>query len=119
MTVCCSGCLIIKTLNSMMYSAPCSLSKFLRTWKTVEVKGIFPHGYYSTIEEMEIIPFPPKSAFFDNIKKKEVDDQLYESIKSDYDRRINLPETDPGKFWNMKCYLKHYNLLGEFNFRFK
>ena len=97
----------------MNYSAPCSLSKFLRTWKTVEVKGIFPHGYYSTVEELDTRCFPPKSAFYDNIKKQEVDHDLYEQVKSDYIRRLNLPETDPDKFKSMKCFLKHYNLLGE------
>ena len=98
----------------MIYSAPCPLSKFLKTWKADEVKGIFPHGYYNTIEDLNTVSFPPKSAFSDNIKKKEVDDDLYEKVKSDYIRRLNLPDTDQNKFKSMKCYLKHYNLLGYF-----
>ena len=96
-----------------MYSAPCPLSKFLKTWKTDEIKGIFCHGYFSKIEDLEIVEFPPKSAFFDSIKQQEVDDQLYTEVKSEYQRRLALPVGHPDKFRNMKCYLKYYNLLGK------
>ena len=103
----------MKPRNRMSFSAPCSLSKFLRTWKTNEVKGIFPHGYYNKVEDLISVTFPEKAAFFDSIKKKNVDSELYDRVKSDYTRRLSLPEADPDKFWNMKCFLKHYNLLGK------
>ena len=97
----------------MMYSAPCTLSKFLKTWKTNEVKGIFCHGYFSKVEELEIVDFPPRSAFYDNIKRQDVDDDLYNSTKNLYESRLALPADHPDKFYNMKCFLKYYNLLGK------
>ena len=106
--------LCFETLHSMSYSAPCPLSSFLRQWKTKEIKGIFPHGYYSKIEELETTEFPPKEAFFDSIKNKKVDENLYNEVKTEYERRLLLPENDPYRFRNMKCYLKYYNLLGRF-----
>ena len=96
----------------MNYSAPCSLSKFLKTWKTVEVKGIFPHGYYASIEELDTKCFPPESAFFDSIRRKDVDKKLYQEVKMEYERRLSLPDDHKDKFFNMKSYLEHYNLLG-------
>ena len=98
----------------MSYSAPCTLSKFLKTWKAKEAKGIFPHGYYSRIEELDTKIFPPKTAFFDSIKRKEIDDQLYHDVKNEYERRLSLPDHHEDKFHNMKSYLENYNMLGWF-----
>ena len=103
----------LKPCHRMNYSAPCPLSSFLRQWKTDEVKGIFPHGYYSKIEDLETTIFPPKEAFFDCIKNKKVDEKLYNEVKTEYERRLTLSENDPDRFQNMKCYLKYYNLLGK------
>ena len=98
----------------MLYTAPCPLSKLFKTWKVPEAKGIFPHGYYSDIEELQQVTFPPKSAFFDSIKQRDIDDNLYDQVKQEYDRRLQLPDNHPDKFNNMLCYLRHYNLLGLF-----
>ena len=98
----------------MNYSAPCSLSRFLKTWKTEETKGIFPHGYYSNIEELNTVEFPPKSAFFDSIRRRDMEDDLYISAKNEYERRLSLPEDHEDKFFNMKSYLEYYNMLGKF-----
>lgn len=100
-----------------MYTAPCSLSRFLKTWKVPEAKGIFPHGYFAEIEDLQEIKFPPKSAFYDSIKRCDIDDNLYNEVKQDYERRLELPVSHPDKFNNMLCYLRHYNLLGIFYYK--
>ena len=43
--------------------------------------------------------------------KKSCDQEAYDNAKQEYDSRRALPEGDPRKFYNMKCWLKHYQLL--------
>ena len=102
----------MKTFYRLNYTAPCPLSRFLKTWNAPEAKGIFPHGYYSEIEELQQVDFPPISAFYDSIKRCDIDEGLYTQVKTEYDRRKQLPENHPDKFKNMLCYLRFYNLLG-------
>ena len=68
--------------------------------------------FRNAIEDLNTTEFPPKTAFFDNIKQNEVNEELYECARMEYLRRLTLPDEDPDKFWSMRCYLKHYNLLG-------
>ena len=35
---------LIQFRDVLSYTSPCSLDKFLRQWKTPQVKGCFPHG---------------------------------------------------------------------------
>ena len=36
---------------------------------------------------------------------------MYANAKAEYDSRRALPEDDPKKMFNMKCWLKHYQML--------
>ena len=55
--------------------------------------------------------FPPRSAFFNQIKQKELSQEDYEGYKALYENRLQLPDDDPNKWRNMSDYLKHYNCL--------
>lgn len=50
--------------------------------------------------------FPPKYAFFNQMKQQEIDDELYNTSKSLYQEKIAA-----GEWKNMADYLKYYNLL--------
>ena len=96
--------------DTLNYTSPCSLDKFLRQWKAPEAKGIFPHGYFPSIESIrECVVFPPKSAFFSRLKQTGPTDEDYEKAKSLYESRIELPEDHLDKWNNFSDYLKWYN----------
>ena len=35
---------IIQFRDVLSYTSPCSLDKFLKQWKSAQIKGCFPHG---------------------------------------------------------------------------
>ena len=87
------------------YTSPCSLDKYLRQWQAPEAKGIFPHGYFKSIEEIrETVEFPPKSAFFSTLKQSGPADEDYNQAKSLYESKII-----EGQWTNFSDYLKWYN----------
>ena len=52
------------------FTAPTNLDKYLKTWGASEVKSIFPYSFFKSIEDLEAtIDFPPKSAFFNELKQ--------------------------------------------------
>ena len=94
------------------YTAPSSLSKYLRQWGATETKGIFPYELYTRIEEIEAAEeFPTQDQFYSTLKKCGVSDAEYEAAKSLFDQRFNLPIGNRNRFRHMGDYLKHYNLL--------
>ena len=50
--------------------------------------------------------FPPKEAFFNNMKQQEIDDNVYNSSKALFDSKQAA-----GEWHSMADYLKYYNLL--------
>ena len=52
------------------FTAPTNLDKYLKTWGASEIKSIFPYSFFRSIEDLEAtIEFPPKSAFFNELKQ--------------------------------------------------
>ena len=52
------------------FTAPTNLDKYLKTWGASEIKSIFPYSFFKSIEDLEAtIEFPPKSAFFNELKQ--------------------------------------------------
>ena len=52
------------------FTAPTNLDKYLKTWGASEVKSVFPYSHFKSIEELEAtVEFPPKSAFFNELKQ--------------------------------------------------
>ena len=49
--------------------------------------------------------------FFSNLTQKHCDEETYLVCKQLYEYRLNLPDNHKDKWFNMSCYLKHYNLL--------
>ena len=43
--------------------------------------------------------------------KKEIDDDIYDESKAEYERRKALPDSDPEKMRSMLDWLVHYQLL--------
>ena len=97
------GNIIFKdTLN---YTSPCSLEKYLVQWKAPDAKGIFPHGYFSSIESIrECIDFPPIEAFYSKLKQCGPSNEDYLQAKSMYDTKLQNEE-----WTNFSDYLKWYN----------
>ena len=98
--------------DALLFSAPCSLDKYMKQWGAKLTKSIFPHGYFTDIQQLEkTINFPPPSAFYNTIKREPVDMDLYTSAKSEFERRLALPDDHPEKMFNFKCWLRFYNDL--------
>ena len=94
------------------YTAPSSLSKYLKQWGVKEEKGIFPYELYHRIEQIEAAEvFPTRDQFYSSLKKCTVSDEEYQAAKKLFDYRFNLPYGDRKRFRHMGDYLKHYNLL--------
>ena len=68
--------------------------------------------YFNGIESIrETIEFPSREAFFSKLTQSHCDEELYHECRKLYESRLNLPDNHPDKWFNMSCYLKHYNLL--------
>ena len=96
----------------MNFGPPVSLSKFFKMWGVEEKKSIWPYSYFSSIEQIDACEeFPPRDAFFNDLKEKEMSLSDYSEAKAEFDRRKNLPNNHPDKIFNMRCWLKLYNAL--------
>ena len=96
----------------LLFSSPCSLSKYLKQNDILEEKSIFPYSYYSNVTEIEgQIDFPPYEAFYSELKKINVDFEEYEKAKAEFYRRKGLPSDHPDKMNNFKDWLIFYNNL--------
>ena len=52
------------------FTAPTNLDKYLKTWNASATKSIFPYSHFNSIEELESTSeFPPKEAFFNELKQ--------------------------------------------------
>ena len=96
----------------MNFGPPVSLSKFFKMWGVTEKKSIWPYSYFSSIEQIDACEeFPPRDAFFNDLKETEMPLCDYLEAKAEFDRRKNLPNNHPDKIFNMRCWLKIYNSL--------
>ena len=94
------------------YTSPCNLDSYLKQWGAKFQKSIFPHGFFSNIEDMKNYTcFPPEEAFFNTLKQKPIDSQEYMIAKKEFERRQSLCTDDPQKMNNMACWLAYYNGL--------
>ena len=95
----------------LFYTAPCSLTKYLKQWATVGQKSIFPHSHFSSIEEINrTIEFPPREAFYSELKRANVPQDEYDEAKNLYDTRLHLPDGHDDKWNNFSDWLKFYNM---------
>ena len=86
------------------YTAPCRLTKYLKQWGAELQKSIFPYSYYSSIEELEAaVDFPPHDAFYSDLTQSNVDISEYESSKSEFYRRRELPENHVDQIGRASC----------------
>ena len=98
--------------DALNFTSPCNLSKYLRQNDVSEKKSIFPYSLYHSIEEMDAYTeFPPRAAFYSELKGTTVSEADYEDAKSEFYRRKELPETDTEHMKSMRCWLKYYNEL--------
>ena len=98
--------------DTLNYSSPCKLSKYLKQWKVEEQKSIFPYRHYSSIEEIVAdTEFPPPEAFYNELYQEDVDLQLYENACKYFNFCKELSNDDPRKMRNMGDWLEYYNKL--------
>jgi len=95
--------------DTLHFSAPCSYSQYLKQWGVAEYKSIFPYELYSSVEELEAaIEFPDRSAFFNQLKNQELPVEEYNRAAQEYNRRKDLPDSNPEKIRNMKGIFLHF-----------
>ena len=98
--------------DTLNYTSPCRLSKYLKQWGAKLEKSIFPYSYYSSVEELQAaLEFPPYEAFYSDLTQSNVDFAEYESAKQEFERRKALPVDHPDHMKSMLCWLKYYNCL--------
>ena len=57
----------------------------------MSVKSVFPYSHFGSIEEMrETTEFPPHSAFYSTLKKKNIDIEDYNKAKEEYEIRQRI-----------------------------
>ena len=92
------------------FTCPMSLEKYLSTWTRSEIKLVYPYEKFSSIEEIRNCKvFPPIEEFKTTLKPT-VDEKVYLSCKSEFERRMNLPLNHAEKWTSFEDYLKFYNL---------
>ena len=98
--------------DALLFSSPCSLSKYLRQNNVKETKSIFPYTFFSKVEELELYTeFPPHTAFFSELRNSNVTQQQYLDAKTEFYKRKNLPNENPEKINSMRDWLGFYNEL--------
>ena len=92
------------------FTCPMSLDKYLKTWTSDEQKLVYPYERFASIEEIrQQIEFPPVTEFATSLKNV-VDVDVYDSCRSEYERRLHLPSSHPDKWSTFEDYLKFYNM---------
>ena len=96
----------------MLLSVPCTLSKYLKTWKVQGCKSVFPYEYFNSVEELEKYEeFPPFSAFYSNLKGDNISEEDYINAKALFYQNKSLPNNHENKMNNMKDWLIFYNKM--------
>ena len=81
-------------------------------WGGTLNKSIFPYGAYKSVEELRsVTDFPSREQFYSELKQESVDEEEYQKAKNEFNRRKQLPSSDPCHMKTMECWLKYYNLL--------
>ena len=103
---------VITFRDVLNYTAPCSLSKYLKQWGSPLAKSIFPYSKYQSMEEMgQDKDFPSYDCFYSDLTQSNVPVEEYESSKAEFYRRKNLENDHPDKIHSMRDWLKYYNCL--------
>lgn len=105
---CSFGSLHFKDL--LNFTCPMSLDRYLQTWTSDSFKLCYPYEKFASIEDIRSqIDFPDIDDF-KSILKGDVNAEVYESCRLNYNQRLTLPEGHPDKWYNFEDYLKFYNL---------
>ena len=92
------------------FTCPISLDKYLKTWTSDCVKMVYPYEKFQSIDEIrQQIDFPGIQDFTNRLKP-DLDLEVYNHCKNNYERRLALPRGHPDKWFNFEDYLKFYNL---------
>nr|XP_039250892.1 uncharacterized protein LOC120328465 [Styela clava]XP_039250893.1 uncharacterized protein LOC120328465 [Styela clava]XP_039250895.1 uncharacterized protein LOC120328465 [Styela clava]XP_039250896.1 uncharacterized protein LOC120328465 [Styela clava]XP_039250897.1 uncharacterized protein LOC120328465 [Styela clava]XP_039250898.1 uncharacterized protein LOC120328465 [Styela clava]XP_039250899.1 uncharacterized protein LOC120328465 [Styela clava]XP_039250900.1 uncharacterized protein LOC1203 len=88
-------------LDIMNYLAPgYTYDKFLKAFLLNVSKGLFPYEYIDDLKKLEDKELPPHSAFFSNLKNKNITEAEYEQCKTVW-RERNMK--------SLRDYLIYYN----------
>lgn len=67
--------------TALFLSAGLSYEKFLAGFKVKTQKGHWPHEYFTTLDKLNEKELPPREGFMNTLKKKEMLQKEYESLK--------------------------------------
>ena len=94
----------------LFYTSRTNLSSFLVQWNITETKSVWPHSFYSSIEQIRSDKiFPQHSSFWSKLKNTNVPYEDWLSAKNEFERRKNLPKNHPDRWNSMLDHLRFYN----------
>ena len=108
----------------ILLSVPCSLSKYLKTWKIKECKSVFSYDYFQSVEQLENYEEFPPFLLFKAISKvkiflKNIIMRLgvcFIKIKlSQLDIEIKCQIWKIGSFFTIKWMLSHFEKQSKTN----
>jgi len=70
---------------------------------------VFPYELFQSIEEIRACTKFPSYDEFSTSMSKDVDREVYDLNKTEFDRRINLPVGHSDKWKSFEDYLRYYN----------
>ena len=98
--------------DTLQFTAPTSLSKFLKQWSVKENKSVFPYEKFQRVESLRAaVKFPDYEEFWSSLSQQNVDRKDYDTAKELYEYRLSLPVGHPDRWETMLDFLKYYNLL--------
>ena len=102
----------IQFKDTLQFTAPTSLSKFLAQWNVAEQKSVFPYEKWDRVESLRTeTTFPAYEEFWSTLRQSNVDLEEYSKAKELFDYRMSLSPSHPDKWTSMLDFLKYYNLL--------
>ena len=76
---------------------------------------VYPYELFQGVEEMRTCKQFPAYESFRTRMKGDVDKNVYNKNKAEFDRRIALSDDNPEKWHNFIDYLKYYNGFMKFH----
>ena len=72
--------------DALLFTSPCTLSKYLKQNGVTEKKSIFPYTFFHSIEELDqCTDFPPYAEFYSELKGCNVSENDYYVAKQEFD----------------------------------
>ena len=92
------------------FNCPMKLDKYLQIWGSNCKKLVYPYEKFSSIDEIRACKVFPPITEFETTLNPNIDISTYNECKELFETRMNLPASDPKKWYSFEQYLEYYNL---------